>query len=63
MPGGCLRSARKAIHEKHENTDKEAPTFKEESDILLGCAIVVHNGIGYGFHEKPYENGLVVENK
>lgn len=43
------------------NTDNEEPIFKEESDILIGCAMAVHNGIGYGFHEKPYENGLVVE--
>ena len=43
------------------NTDKEDPIYKEESDILIGCAMAVHNGIGFGFHEKPYENGLVVE--
>jgi len=43
------------------NTDGKEPIFKEESDVLIGCAMAVHNGIGYGFHEKPYENGLVVE--
>ena len=43
------------------NTDKEEPLYKEESDLLIGSAIAVHNGIGHGFHEKPYENGLVVE--
>ncbi len=44
-----------------DNTDKGNPLFKDESDQLIGCAIKVHNGIGHGFHEKPYENGLVVE--
>ena len=43
------------------NTDRREPIFKDESDTLIGCAIAVHNGIGFGFHEKPYENGLVVE--
>jgi hypothetical protein len=43
------------------STDKEKPIYKEESDLLIGCAIEVHNEIGYGFHEKPYENALVVE--
>ena len=37
--------------------------LKEESDRLIGCAIDVHNGLGYGFHEKPYENALVAEFK
>ena len=43
------------------STDREEPLYKEESDLLIGYAIDVHNGIGHGFHEKPYENGLVVE--
>ena len=28
---------------------------------MIGCAIEVHNELGHGFHEKPYENALVVE--
>jgi GxxExxY protein len=28
---------------------------------IIGCAMDVLNGIGAGLHEKPYENGLVVE--
>ena len=35
--------------------------YKDESHQLIGCAIEVHNELGYGFHEKPYENALVVE--
>ena len=33
---------------------------KEVYDIV-GCAMEVLNGIGHGYHEKPYENALVVE--
>ena len=35
--------------------------YKEESHRLIGCAMEVHNELGHGFHEKPYENALVVE--
>jgi len=28
---------------------------------IVGAAFEVHNEIGYGLHEKPYENALVVE--
>ena len=35
--------------------------FKDEVYRIVGCAIEVLNGIGHGFHEKPYENALVVE--
>ena len=28
---------------------------------IIGCAMEVLNSIGHGYHEKPYENGLVVE--
>jgi GxxExxY protein len=41
-------------------TDEE-PIYKEESKALIGCAMAVHNEVGHGFHEKPYENALVVE--
>jgi GxxExxY protein len=43
------------------NTDKEEPIYKAESEQIIGCAIEVHNSLGFGFHEKPYENALVVE--
>lgn len=28
---------------------------------IIGCAMEVLNSIGHGYHEKPYENALVVE--
>jgi GxxExxY protein len=35
--------------------------LKEEVYKVVSCALEVLNGIGHGFHEKPYENALVVE--
>ena len=35
--------------------------FREETEALIGCAFDVLNALGHGFHEKPYENALVVE--
>ena len=35
--------------------------LKEEVFQTVGAAIEVLNHIGHGFHEKPYENALVVE--
>jgi GxxExxY protein len=32
----------------------------KETKIILGCAFEVLNGVGHGFHEKIYENGLTV---
>lgn len=46
---------------KMMNTDAPPPLFAEESKEIIGCAMRVHNGVGYGFHEKPYENALVIE--
>ncbi|MCO5053110.1 MAG: GxxExxY protein [Verrucomicrobiae bacterium] len=37
--------------------------LKEETHQILGCAFAVLNEIGHGFHEKVYENALVVEFK
>lgn len=34
---------------------------KELVYSVVGCAIEVLNAVGHGLHEKPYENGLVVE--
>ena len=45
------------------STDKEEPIYKEESQRIIGCAMEVHNELGYGFHEKPYERSLVIEFK
>lgn len=36
---------------------------KEECHRIVGCAMEVLNSVGHGFHEKIYENGLVVEFK
>lgn len=38
-------------------------SYKDETDAIFGSAFTVLNEIGHGFHEKPYENGLVVEFK
>jgi len=35
--------------------------FKEEVFQIVGSAIEILNEVGHGFHEKPYENALVVE--
>ena len=35
--------------------------LKEEVFAIVGCAFDVINALGHGFHEKPYENALVVE--
>ena len=43
------------------NADEREPLFKEESQQIVGSAMEVLNEIGHGFHEKPYENALVIE--
>ena len=44
------------------NTDVvHEPLYRSESKEIIGCAMEVHNEVGPGFHEKPYENALVVE--
>lgn len=35
--------------------------LKEEVYTLVSCALEVLREIGHGFHEKPYENALVIE--
>ena len=37
--------------------------FKQECHKIVGCAMEILNTVGHGFHEKIYENGLVVEFK
>jgi GxxExxY protein len=34
---------------------------EKEVYAIVGAALDVLNGVGHGFHEKPYENALVVE--
>jgi GxxExxY protein len=35
--------------------------LKKETEEILNCAFEIHNALGHGFHEKPYENALAVE--
>ena len=35
--------------------------YKEETDAIIGSSFAILNELGHGFHEKPYENSLVVE--
>ena len=35
--------------------------LKDEVFEIVGCGMEVLNYVGHGFHEKPYENALVVE--
>ena len=44
------------------NTNEDAKSLlKEEVFRIVGAAMDVLNEVGHGFHEKPYENALVVE--
>lgn len=47
------------------NTDKEADMddrrFDNITELIIGCAYKVGNGLGAGFAEKCYENALVHE--
>ncbi len=35
--------------------------YKELSYNIVGCAMEVHNQLGFGFMEKVYENALIIE--
>ncbi|MDO5582174.1 MAG: GxxExxY protein [Planctomycetia bacterium] len=37
--------------------------YEKETESIINCAIEVHNDLGCGLLEKPYENALVVEFK
>ncbi len=41
--------------------DSEKLIRKKEVYEIIGCAMEVLNEVGHGYHEKPYENALVVE--
>jgi len=47
--------------EPRMNTNKHELVFKEEVFQIVGCAMEVLNGLGYGLREKSYENALAVE--
>lgn len=44
------------------DTDKHRSDLHAElTHQIIGCAMEVINELGHGLHEKPYENGLVIE--
>src|SRR5690242_16476049 len=43
------------------DTKSEKLLRKNEVFQVVGCAIEVHNTLGHGLVEKPYENALVIE--
>lgn len=45
---------------RDQNEEHDGPHAALTYEIV-GCAIEVLNSLGHGFHEKPYENALVVE--
>ena len=44
-----------------ETNEENKLLLKNEVFQIVGAATEVLNGIGHGFHEKPYENALVIE--
>jgi GxxExxY protein len=43
------------------NADGRDGIHVKETEIMIGCAFLMHNALGHGFHEKPYEDALAVE--
>ena len=43
------------------NANKRELVLKDEVYEVVSCSLEVHNSLGHGLHEKPYENALVVE--
>jgi GxxExxY protein len=43
------------------NTNHTRLLLKDEVFNIVGAAIEVLNALGHGFHEKPYENALLIE--
>ncbi len=43
------------------DTNSHELILPDEVYSLVNCAIEVLNELGHGFHEKPYENALVIE--
>jgi len=44
-----------------DTNSEEKLLLKDEVFQIVGAAMEVLNGLGHGYHEKPYENALVVE--
>lgn len=42
------------------NTNQEKIVYKKLSYNIVGLAMEVYNGLGYGFLEKVYENSMIV---
>jgi len=59
----CLKQPRINANKREweEDMNSDEILCKDEVYQIVGCAMQVLNGIGHGFHEKPYENALVVE--
>ncbi len=43
------------------NADGRDGIHVVETEKIIGCAFAVLNVLGHGFHEKPYEEALVVD--
>ena len=43
------------------NADGRDGIHVKETERIIGCAFAVLNALGHGFHEKPYEEALVVD--
>lgn len=41
--------------------DSPVILYRDEVFNIVGAAMEILNAVGHGLHEKPYENGLVVE--
>jgi len=52
---------RKRITQKQEDSEARSFPLKEETHQVIGAAFEVHDALGCGLLEKPYENALVVE--
>lgn len=45
------------------DTNESDAYLSEETYQIIGFSMKLHSSIGHGFHEKVYENGLVIEFK
>ena len=43
------------------DTDGRDGIHVMETEPIIGCAFAVLNALGHGYHEKPYEEALVVD--
>ena len=61
-PGGRVRYRIPSSQAKRVGEDARCQWVHEkEVYAIVGAALDVLNGVGHGFHEKPYENALVGE--